>query len=166
MSSYDVAMDLLRLDDVEFAEVFAWIKKADYELENIDKSYIELEKEDMTNATDTKKLTEILNEIIKDTECCSYAWWKVMAKEAFLKNTAEFQQRRLMEAAIVVNNIYNKMVADNKVDTNNFEGDIMEVLTDLAREFEYTFFETKEYEDDYVGLLEKWLPNKFKEAFE
>ena len=71
-----------------------------------------------------------------------------------------------METAIVVNNIYNKMVADNKVDTNNFEGDIMEVLTDLAREFEYTFFETEEYEDDYVGLLEKWLPNKFKEAFE
>lgn len=165
MSSYDVAMDLLRLDDEDFAEVFAWIAKADYQVDELDKADIKLERRDMIDAIDTNKLTKILQEIIVDPECYTNAWWKTQPKKAFLSKDAEFQQRRLMESAVVINNIYRRMEDEGKIDTSRFNGDIMEVITDLAREFEYTFFETDEYEDGYVELLEGWLPFKLKEVF-
>jgi hypothetical protein len=165
MSSIRVAKDLLELDDIEFAEVFAWIKKAAYQREELEDFQL-LERRDMIAATDTEKLTKILSEIITDPDCMSSAWWKTQAKEAFLKKDAEFQQRRLMETAITANAIYLQMERENKLNTDSYDGDIMEVITDLAREFEYTFFETDEYEDDYISLLEKWLPARLKEELE
>lgn len=165
MSSYDIAMELLNLDDEEFAEVFAWMQRADYYASTLEAAQ-DLTRADMIIATDTVKLTGMLKEIVNSNDICPNAWWKSQAKEAFLKNTAEFQQRRLMETAIVINDIYNNLVKKGKIDSGNFCGDIMEVLTDLATEFEYTFFETEEYESDYVGLLEKWVPDRLKEELE
>lgn len=87
-------------------------------------------------------------------------------KEKFLAFDSEFKERRLMETAMVVSNIYWRMIKEEKLNDGNYYGDINDVLCDLAREFEYTFFETDEYEDDYVALLEKWLPGRLKEELE
>ena len=87
-------------------------------------------------------------------------------KEKFLSQKPEFQQRRLMETAMVVSNIYWRLIKEKKLDDGNYYGDINDVLCDLSWEFEYTFFETDEYEDDYVALLEKWLPGRLKEELE
>lgn len=91
---------------------------------------------------------------------------KETPKEKFLSQATDFQQRRLMETAMVVSNIYWRMASDGALEDGNFYGDINDVLCNLAWEFEYTFFETDEYEDDYISLLEKWLPDRLKKELE
>lgn len=77
MSSYDVAMDLLKLSDEEFAEVFAWLEKSNCDLCELDKKEIDLSKSDMYKTIEyIDTLHGMLSEIITDSECCPSAWWK------------------------------------------------------------------------------------------
>ena len=165
MSAYDVAMDLLRLPDEEFAEVFAWIRKAEYDIDYLDKVGVKLSADDMKAAVDVDKLKRILDEIITGEDCCSSAWWKDNPKERFLLEPAEHQQQKLMESAIIVSNIFNRMEENNEIDLSSFNGDVTEELTNIAREFEYTFYGSEKYENDYVEALEEWAPNKLREIF-
>lgn len=84
-------------------------------------------------------------------------------RDKFRAQTAEFQSRRLMETAMTMQNIYNRMVKDGEIDESKLLIGVYELICDLAEEFEETFFETDEYEDDYVAVIEKWFPARVKE---
>ena len=166
--SYLIANNLDGLSDVKFAEVFA----AYYKIHFKGKKDGNIVQEDMDfNIHDlVTHLEKCLNEIIYSEEMDKTAWWKDdkffgrdTPKAKFLAQTPEFQSRRLMETAMTMNNIYKTMVKDGRIDDCGIDADVYEVICTLAREFEETFFETDEYEDDWVGVIEKWFPARFIE---
>jgi len=169
MNTYALANSLNATTDVEFAETFAHYYKM-----RKGKNEDNLTQEDMDfNIHEmAQEIEDSLKEIIYSETMDASAWWKDdkffgrnTPKEKFLAQDEEFKQNRLMETAIVVNNIYRRMEENEEIDTGSFCGDIMEEIRSLAREFEYEFFDTEEYENDYVGVLEMWLPDKLKELF-
>lgn len=170
MSSYDVAMDLLRLSDEEFAEVFAWIDKADFDIDKIDKAGIELSKSDMYKTVNlTKRLPGILMEIINDSDCCPSAWWKKTPKQRFLECTPERQQDKLMETAMRIQELYTDLLKAGVINVDSARWDsfnIYEEFCRLAREFEYEYCDTSAYEDDFIGLTETYFIPKLKELFD
>ena len=170
MNTFKIAKAINNAGDIEFAEIFAYLNR-------FHKGFVDdcsLAQEDMDFCIDelTKWINTSLDEIIFGEETDASAWWKNdkffgrdTPKAKFLAQQEEFKQNRLMETAIVVNNIYRRMEENEEIDTGSFCGDIMEEIRSLAREFEYEFFDTEEYDNDYVGILEKWLPDKLKELF-
>ena len=170
MNAYEIAKEIHNADDIKMAEIFAIFNK----MRLTDRMEDSLKREDMDfNVYDMCYYIEsTLREIIFSEEIDSSAWWKDdeffgrdTPKAKFNVQTAEFKSRRLMETAMVMNNIYNRMVKEGKIFDGGIKADVFDVLCDLAREFEETFFETDEYEDDYVAVIEKWLPEKLANEF-
>lgn len=168
MNTFEMAKALNNATDEEFAEVFAYLnrfRKANGIIKNEDA---------ITKAEMDFNIYELcvwieksLHEIIFSEEIDSSAWWKDdeffgrnTPKAKFNAQTPEFQSRRLMETAMTMNNIYNRMVREGKIFDGGINADVYDVICDLARKFEETFFETDEYEDDYVAVIEKWLPEQ------
>lgn len=173
MNTFELAKTLVNATDEEFAEVFAYLNRF-HKVKGIVKNEGRITKAEMDFGTYElcEWIRKSLDEIIFSEEIDSSAWWKDdeffgrdTPKAKFNAQTANFQSRRLMETAMVMNNIYNSMVKEGKIFDGGIKADVFEVLCDLAREFEETFFETDEYEDDYISVIEKWLPEKLKEEF-
>jgi hypothetical protein len=166
--TYLIANNLDGLSDVEFAEVFAAYYKIHFKGKK--DGIIVQDDMDFNIRELTNHLEKYLNEIIYSEEMDMTAWWKDdkffgrdTPKARFLSQTAEFQSRRLMETAMTMNNTYRNMLKEGKVDDCGIQADVYEVICTLAKEFEETFFETDEYENDYVAVIEKWFPERFLE---
>lgn len=172
MNTFEIAREINNASDVELAEIFAYLNRFHNANGMVDDSSLKQEEMDFDIRSFMVGLEHSLNEIIYSEETDASAWWKDdkffgrdTPKAKFLAQQEEFKQNRLMESAIVVNNIYRRMIEDDEIDVAFFNGDITQELTGLAREFEYEFFDTEDYNDDYVGVLEDWLPDKLKEMF-
>lgn len=167
-NSYLTARRILDASDVEFAEIFAYYYR--WHWKNKRDDHITQEDMDFNIRELVRHIEKSLEEIIYSEETESTAWWKDdkffgrdTPKARFQAQTPEFQSRRLMETAMTMNNIYKTMVKDGRIDDCGIDADVYEVICTLAREFEETFFETDEYEDDWVGVIEKWFPARFIE---
>lgn len=174
MDTFEMAKALNNATDEEFAEVFAYLNRF-HNANGIIKNNDSITKQEMDFDTYglCKWIEKSLQEIIYSEDIDTTAWWKDdeffgvnTPKVKFQAQTPEFQSRRLMETAMTMNNIYNRMVNAGEVFDGGIKADVYEAICGLAREFEETFFETDEYEDDYVAVIEKWLPEKLKKAFE
>lgn len=173
MNTLELAKTLINATDEEFAEVFAYLNRF-HKSNGIIRDENRLTKDEMS--LDTYELSrwieDSLREIIYSEEIDSSAWWKDdeffgknTPKAKFNAQTTEFQSRRLMETAMTMNNIYTRMVKTGEIYDGGIKADVYDVLCSLAREFEETFFETDEYEDDYISVIEKWLQERLKEEF-
>lgn len=169
MNTYALANSLNSTTDVEFAETFAYyykMRRGIYE-EGLKQEDMDFNIHEMVEGVENS-----LNEIIYSETMDSSAWWKDdkffgrdTPKAKFLAQEEVFKESRLMESAIAVNNIYRRMENDREIETGSFSGDILQEITALAREFEYEFYDTDEYVNDYLDVLEKWLPKKLRELF-
>lgn len=173
MNTFEMAKELTNATDEEFAEVFAYLNRF-YKAKWLITDDNPLKQDEMDFNIDDlcEWISKSLDEIIFNEEIDSSAWWKDDSffgwntpKAKFNAQTSEFRSRRLMETAMVMNNIYNRMVKEGKIFDGGINADVFNVLCDLAREFEETFFETDEYENDYVAVIEKWLPEKLANEF-
>lgn len=173
MNTFEMAKALNNATDEEYAEVFAYLNRF-YKAKGIVENEDRITKAEMDFDTYDlcKWIRKSLQEIIFSEEIDSSAWWKDdeffgrdTPKAKFNAQTAEFQSRRLMETAMVMNNIYNSMVETGEIHDDGITAEVYEVLCDQAREFEETFFETDEYEDNYISVIEKWLPERLKKEF-
>ena len=166
--SYLMGEKLNGASDVEFAEIFASYYKIHFKQKR-DGTIVQ-EDMDFNIHELTTHIEKSLNEIIYSETMDASAWWKDdkffgrnTPKEKFLAQTPEFQQRHLMETAMTVQNIYKHLVETKEIEPLN--DDLYDLFCELAQEFEYTFFDTDEYENDWVSVLEEWVPKEIKERY-
>lgn len=74
-------------------------------------------------------------------------------KEKFLELQAEKQQNALMETAMRIQETSDYLRAQGKIDVSDWdEHDLLEAYRDMARDFEYMYFESYRYENDYINF--------------
>ena len=74
-------------------------------------------------------------------------------KEKFLKLSAEFQQDALMETAMRVQETSDYLRVQGRIDLSNWdEHKLLEIYRNMAKDFEYMYFESYRYENDYINF--------------
>lgn len=82
---------------------------------------------------------------------------------------AEERENLLMETAMRIQEVFDDMwfsqhVNPDKVDeTDTIER--LQIFRDWAREFEYKYFDTERYEEDFIELSDMFAQRKLKEEF-
>ena len=81
----------------------------------------------------------------------TYDWSST--KEKFLKLQAEKQQNALMETAMRIQETSDYLRVQGRIDVSDWdEHDLLEVYRDMARDFEYMYFDSNRYENDYINF--------------
>ncbi len=87
-------------------------------------------------------------------------------KEKFLELQAEKQQNALMETAMRIQETSDYLRAQGKIDVSNWdEHELLEIHRDMARDFEYMYFESDRYENDYINFTWEVFTKLLMERF-
>lgn len=89
--------------------------------------------------------------------------------------TGERRENLLMETAMMIMEIYHDMLNRKEISSEMWEAKfctgeldsiaLLSLFADWAREFENTYYDTDEYNDDYIGLIDAFATEKLKEEF-
>lgn len=87
----------------------------------------------------------------------------------FAKTTGEYRENLLMETAMRIQEVFDDMYFAHHLNPDKLDmtGSIerLQIFRDWAREFENTYFDTAEYEDDFIGLSDEFAQQKIKEEW-
>ena len=87
-------------------------------------------------------------------------------KEKFLKQHAEVQQNALMETAMRVQTTSDYLSYTGKIDTTRYsEFELAAIYRCMARDYEFKYYGTKTYEDDYLESTEELFTKELIEKF-
>lgn len=87
-------------------------------------------------------------------------------KEKFLELQAEKQQNALMETAMRIQETSDFLRVQGRIDVSDWdEHDLLEAYRDMAREFEYMYFESDRYENDYINFTWEVFTKLLMERF-
>lgn len=89
--------------------------------------------------------------------------------------TGEARENLLMETAMSIMEIYRDMLNRGDISSDMWEAKfctgeldsiaLLQLFRDWAREFENTYFNTDDYNDDYIGLIDWFATAKLNEVF-
>ena len=89
--------------------------------------------------------------------------------------TGEARENLLMETAMSIMEIYRDMLNRGDISSEMWEtkfctGELdsialLQLFRDWAREFENTYYNTDDYNDDYIGLIDWFATAKLNEIF-
>ena len=84
------------------------------------------------------------------------------------------RENLLMETAMNIMDTYHDMLNREEISSEKWEAKLhwridsialLQLFCDLAREFENTYYDTDEYNDDYISLVDAFATEKLKEEF-
>ena len=89
--------------------------------------------------------------------------------------TGEVRENLLMETAMSIMEIYRDMLSRKEISSEMWEAKfctgeldsiaLLQLFRDWAREFENTYYDTDDYNDDYIGLIDWFATAKLNEVF-
>ena len=119
-----------------------------------------------------------------DTNCCYVEKYNPVSDEyeecfcvpnKFDSVTGEARENLLMETAMIIMEIYRDMLNRGDISSEMWEtkfctGELdsialLQLFRDWAREFENTYYNTDDYNDDYIGLIDWFASAKLNEIF-
>lgn len=94
---------------------------------------------------------------------------KMTPKNAFAKADSKRRERALMETAMRIMDIYGEMMYSHHLNPDKLDSvdyvEKLQLFTTWALEYEEEFFETDDYEGDYLNHTEEIFTKKLKEEF-
>lgn len=92
--------------------------------------------------------------------------WESTSKEEFLKQPAEVQQQALMETAMRIQEVADYLRYTGAISTISYgKMELANIYTEMARDFEYRYYNTVGYSDDYINFTEKIFTEKLTDKF-
>lgn len=86
-------------------------------------------------------------------------------KEKFLEMTAYFQQTALMETAMRIQDTADFLRYTGDIHIDEDEMELLQIFTDMAREFEYKYYGTDRYSSDYLKLTDEVFRKELLEKY-
>lgn len=86
-------------------------------------------------------------------------------KERFLEQPAYFQQTALMETAMRIQDTADFLRYTGDISIAEDEMELLCIFTEMAREFEYEYYGTDRYTDDFLKLTDEVFRKKLLEEY-
>lgn len=96
-------------------------------------------------------------------ELPTYDWRS--PKEKFLKLTAYVQSNALMETAMRLQDIADFLRYTGDISIGYNEMELLQIFRNMAREFEYKYYDTDRYQDDFIKLTDEVFRKELIEKF-
>lgn len=90
--------------------------------------------------------------------------WKT-PKEKFLEQTAYVQANALMETAMRIQDTadFLRYTGDISIDVEPMK--LLVIFREMAREFEYIYYDTERYQDDFINFTDEYFRTELKKRF-
>lgn len=86
-------------------------------------------------------------------------------KDKFLEMSSHFQQTALMETAMRIQDTADFLRYTGDIAINEDEMKLLQIFTDMAREFEYKYFGTDRYSSDFLKLTDEVFRKELLERY-
>lgn len=96
-------------------------------------------------------------------ELPTYDW--TTPKEKFLEQTAYVQTNALMETAMRLQDIADFLRYTGDISIGYNEMELLQIFRTMAREFEYKYYDTNRYQDDFIKLTDEVFRKELIEKF-
>lgn len=90
--------------------------------------------------------------------------WKT-PKEKFLEQSAYVQADALMEAAMRLQDTADFLRYTGGISIGYNEMELLQIFRNMAREFEYKYYDTERYQDDFIKLTDEVFRKELIEKF-
>lgn len=86
-------------------------------------------------------------------------------KEKFLEQTAYVQANALMETAMRIQDTadFLRYKGDISIDVEPMK--LLAIFREMAREFEYMYYDTERYQDDFINFTDEYFRTELKKRF-